>query len=496
MKKYDAIVVGAGLSGLMSALSLIKNKKKVLLLDSHNKIGGNIRTSKKGRFVFNNDLFNLYLDKKGEEEYRLSNILEQLGIEDSIKYVELNNYFRVISDKKDYTMPLGKDKFIAKMEEYVPDSKESMEVFFELATECREAIEYIRNGNIDIEELKEKYSNFMKVGFNSTSKVLDAIDMPVDAQSILNSCWLLLGSPETDMSFLDYAIFMLNAIEYGLKIPKYSNNNIAMMLLDKYLELGGELKLNCEVKRIVIEESRVNGVKLFDGSIVYANKVIVNSSINNVYRNLIAPNKIPRKALRSINKRSSNGNLFTVNLGLNRGFEDLGIKEYMTFLYHSLYSDDEYVRMSEISNGNMFAICPNVIDSKASDDGTCILSLNAVFFNKAFDKFTSKDTYFKDINDLALRLINYYQKKTNLSIIDFIEEIEIVTPIDVMAISNIDELSIYGYKLEEFESMLPKILNKKNEQYIEGLEICNGFNGDAYNYSYSLYNGFEVVNKK
>jgi prolycopene isomerase len=496
MKKYDAVVVGAGLSGLMSALSLIKAKKKVLLLDGHNKIGGNVRVSKKGRFEFNNDFFNFYLDKNGEEEYRLSNILEQIGLEDSTKYVELNNYFRVISDKKDYTMPLGKDNFIAKMEEYVPDSKESMAVFFELATECREALKYINTEDIDIEVIKEKYSNFMKVGFNSTSKVLDAIDMPVEAQSILNSCWLLLGSPETDVSFLDYGVFMANAIEYGLKVPKYSNNSIAMMLLDKYLELGGELKLNCEVKRIVIEEGKVNGVKLFDGSIVYANKVIVNSSINNVYRNLIAPNKLPRKALRSINKRLLGGNLFTVNLGLNRDFEDLGIKEYMTFLYHSLYSDDEYVRMSEISNGNMFAICPNVIDNKASEDGTCILTLNAVFFNNAFDKFTSKDTYFKDINDLAVRLINYYQKKTNITIFDFIEEIEIVTPIDIMAISNIDELSIYGYKIEEFESMLPKMLNKKKEQFIEGLEICNGFNGDLYNYSYSLYNGFEVANKK
>mgnify|MGYP002621384191 CR=1 FL=1 len=496
MKKYDAIVVGAGLSGLASALFLAKEKKKVLLLDSHNKIGGNLRTSKKGRFEFNNDFFNFYLDKKGDEEYRLSNVLEQLGVDDNIKFVELSNYFRIISDKKDYTMPLGIDAFILKMEEYVPNSKESIQVFFELAKECREALRYINSGKIDLDVLKDQYSNFMKVGFNSTSKVLDAIDMPVDAQSILNSCWLLLGSPETDISFLDYGVFMLNAIEYGLKVPKYSNNNIAMVLLDKYLELGGELKLNCEVKSVIVEESKVNGVKLFDGSSVYANRVIINSSINNVYRNLIAPNKIPRKALRSINKRMLGGNLFTVNLGLNRSFEDLGIKEYMTFLYHSLYSDDEYIRMGEISNGNMFAICPNVIDSRASEDGTCILSLNAVFFNNAFDKFTSKDTYFSDINNLALRLINYYQKKTNTVIFDYIEEIEIVTPIDIMSISNMDELSVYGYKLEEFESLLPKMLNKSNEQYIEGLEICNGFNGDLYNYSYSLYNGFEVSNKK
>jgi phytoene dehydrogenase-like protein len=33
MKKYDAIVVGAGISGLLAALTLSKHGKKVLILE-------------------------------------------------------------------------------------------------------------------------------------------------------------------------------------------------------------------------------------------------------------------------------------------------------------------------------------------------------------------------------------------------------------------------------------------------------------------------------
>ncbi|NOR85532.1 NAD(P)-binding protein [archaeon] len=43
-EKYDAIVVGGGISGILSALVLTKERKNVLLLEKTNVIGGNCRT--------------------------------------------------------------------------------------------------------------------------------------------------------------------------------------------------------------------------------------------------------------------------------------------------------------------------------------------------------------------------------------------------------------------------------------------------------------------
>ncbi len=44
--KYDAIVIGAGISGLLSALALAKEGKKVLVLEKNDYLGGNCRTYK------------------------------------------------------------------------------------------------------------------------------------------------------------------------------------------------------------------------------------------------------------------------------------------------------------------------------------------------------------------------------------------------------------------------------------------------------------------
>ena len=41
MKKYDVVVIGAGISGLLAALTLSKHGKKVLVLEKRQHIGGN-----------------------------------------------------------------------------------------------------------------------------------------------------------------------------------------------------------------------------------------------------------------------------------------------------------------------------------------------------------------------------------------------------------------------------------------------------------------------
>ena len=66
MNTYDAIVVGSGNSGLISALSLLKNKKKVLLLEANNNVGGLSRSVLKGRYEFETSVHNLYLDENNE----------------------------------------------------------------------------------------------------------------------------------------------------------------------------------------------------------------------------------------------------------------------------------------------------------------------------------------------------------------------------------------------------------------------------------------------
>ena len=52
MKKYDAIVVGAGSGGNIGALALQKGGKNTLLIEKHNITGGTGSSFRRGRFEF------------------------------------------------------------------------------------------------------------------------------------------------------------------------------------------------------------------------------------------------------------------------------------------------------------------------------------------------------------------------------------------------------------------------------------------------------------
>lgn len=71
MKKFDAIVVGAGSGGNIGALALQKSGKKTLLIEKHNITGGTGSSFRRGRFEFETALHQLYGitdDYKGEPD--------------------------------------------------------------------------------------------------------------------------------------------------------------------------------------------------------------------------------------------------------------------------------------------------------------------------------------------------------------------------------------------------------------------------------------------
>lgn len=497
MNNYDVIIVGAGNSGLISALTLLKNGYKVLLLDEHNNVGGFSQEKRKGRFIFDRTFNKFYLNNDNKEPYKLDNILKNIECKEKINYSSLSEVCQILTPEKSFNIPFGIDNYIDMVEELVPDSRKSLETFFNLAYECREAMDYIIKNvdRIDYDFIKKEFYNFMKVSGYSLSKVLDAIGMPLEAQEIVNVLWILLGSSEIEISFVEYAVLLLNIIEYGLRVPSDNGYSIPLSLANDYFEKGGELKLNSKVIKLLVDDNCVNGVKLQDGTIYYANHIIFNSSLHNVCCNLLSPSEVPRDAIKSMNKRELGGRVFTVNLALNRSAEELGLNKYTYIIYHSLDSDLEYNRMKEIANGNQISFVYNNANKDVSPIGTCLVSLNTIFFDDCYNDYVDKESIFNDDREVAQRLIQVFQKYTNVKIDDYIEEIEIVTPLVNMAEYGVVKGCTYGYKLSGFDNLLPRILNADNENYINGLYLCEGFDGDIFGYNSSFVSGYQVALK-
>ena len=106
MKKYDAIVVGAGVGGLAAANKLAKDGLHTLLLEKHNIPGGAVTTFRRGRFEF--EAGPHYFSHYGTKEtpQTMYKILEEFGLYDS-RSIIVNGHVPVEQKKGESPIKCG-----------------------------------------------------------------------------------------------------------------------------------------------------------------------------------------------------------------------------------------------------------------------------------------------------------------------------------------------------------------------------------------------------
>lgn len=495
---YDAIVIGAGNGGLIAALTLQKAKKKVLLLESHNLPGGVATTFKRGRFEFEASLHELCQYGTEETKGDVRRLFEQLGVADKIPMVDTKEtvHIQTLDTLEEYTMPVGVEQFTEKMEQYVPGSKQSMNDFFELCKETKEAFAYLNEskGHPDVEILKTKYKNFMVVSSYSVTKVLNAIKMPQKAQEILCSYWLYLGSPATELSFVHYASMVYSYIENHPVIPLKKSHELSLTLYEEFEKLGGTGKFLTPVSKIIVENNEVKGVETADKTKYFAKNIISNVSPNMVYGKLIEKDNVPQKARQLTNSRTFGARGVCVYLGLNKSPKELGLDHYSYFITHTLDSKKEFERMKHLKGDNLVAVVVNNAVPSASPKGTTLLNLTSLIFSDTFDHIVTKENYFELKEAIAENLIEVFETATKIKIRDSIEEIEIATPLTFARYTGHPEGVIYGYLAKASDNLLPRIMNMNQENYIDGLYFAGGFGPRLSGYSSTYMSGYMAAN--
>lgn len=490
LDNFDAVIIGAGNGGLIACLRLAKSGKKVLLIEKHNIAGGFATSFIRGRFEFEASLHELCDFGTKENQGELYKLFDELGVIEKVEFVNVPDAYRVISmdTKEDYTMPFGIENFIKKMEEYVPNSEKSVRIFFELAKECQAAMAYTSStrGKPDVSVLKAKYPNFMRVSAYPVEKVLNAIKMPRKAQEILNVYWSYLGTAEDKLGFLHYALMVLLYISLGAQIPKKRSHGISTALTKLILDNGGQIWYNEEVLKISTENGEVCGVELQSGIIIKTKHVISNVSPHIVYGRMINFDDIPVEQIKLANARQLAGRGFSMFLGLNKSKEELGLKDYSYFIYNSMDSKKEFERMKSIENNSQVTVCLNNALPDCSPKGTTILYFTSLYFSDCFNNAITEKNYFDLKEKLAIRYINAFEKATGVKIRDYIEEIEIGTPLTYAHYTGSPEGSIYGYYTADWDNMIHRLRTMYTEKHVKGLHFCggHGVRGSGYNSSY------------
>lgn len=245
---YDTIIIGAGMSGLAAGIRLAHFGQRVCVLERHTAIGGlNSFYRQRGR-IFDVGLHAITnFVPKGTRSGPFAQLLRQL---------------RFAWEEWALSPQLGSAIMFPNLTLRFSNEIELLE------GEIRRSFPQQIDGFRRLKTELVGYDSFGKPGGGRSARkvVGDMIDDPLLAEMIFCPILFYGGSQAHDMDFDQFSILFRAIFLEGLARPLAGVQAILKMLLKRFKDHGGELRLRAAVSKIVVKEGSVQKVILEDGS--------------------------------------------------------------------------------------------------------------------------------------------------------------------------------------------------------------------------------------
>jgi phytoene dehydrogenase-like protein len=291
-KEYDVIVIGSGLAGMTAANRLAQLGRSVLLLESHNKLGGFATwfwRRQKGNHTFDISLHGFpYGMVKTCRKYWSKEIAQ--------KIVQVKDV-RFINPQFELTTSFSKDDYIAKLTDHFGVAKQTVLDFFDHLAQMN----FYDQDQSTNQELFEKY-------FPGRNDIVRFLMEPITYAN---------GSDLNDPA-ITYGIVFSNFMNKGVYTFEGGTQNIINMMKEELIKNGVDIKLHSKVEKIIIEDGLCKGVHL-NGNEIKSKAVISNSNIKSTVFNLCGEKYFSADFLQKAKDIRLNSSSSQVYMGIKEG---------------------------------------------------------------------------------------------------------------------------------------------------------------------------------
>jgi phytoene dehydrogenase-like protein len=306
---YDAVIIGAGIGGLICANLLARDGLRVLLVEQHYMVGGYCSTFRRKGFTF--DAATHFYPLLGNPATITGRLLRELGVTNGWVKMDPVDHFH-FPDGSTFAVPADLDTYLSKLKKEFPHEVENLDRFFVLVREVYLSglLTYFRGRET---ERLEHYSQLT---------VREALDQHFHDQKLK----LLLaadcghwGSPPSRTSFVFDSMLRLSYF-LGNYYPRGGSQAFADELALRFEELGGHILTSANVSRIVVRNKTACGVeittRLAENHRVNAGVVISNADLLLTLERLIEPDNLDQDRVASIRRLRPTHPCFLVHVGL------------------------------------------------------------------------------------------------------------------------------------------------------------------------------------
>jgi len=337
---YHTIVIGGGISGLTTGAYLAKSGKKVLVIEQ-NSVPGGYWTS----FIRNGIIFDITAHwTVGSQE--VNKLLEELGMaplefsphEPLSHYINTKNGSKIILTK-------DKEQFINSIKKSFPMVKEeSLNKLFQISLAIDKELNSIKYQNQELmsffSKLILKVNSFIKLrktirySIKSAANLLQELFPGEELEGLRSSLHSI--APIKDISAIGMLVFIGFALKERAFHPVGGAKKVAQAFIEALEKNGGEILLSQKVKKILVEDKKIIGVKLENNEKFKSKFVVSTVDAHQTFSKLLDPKLVPNKFKERIDSTPLSDTFFIVSLVTDINPEIYGFDKSEFFIGSSL----------------------------------------------------------------------------------------------------------------------------------------------------------------
>ncbi len=335
---YDVIVIGSGMGGLSAAAHLANKKMKVLLLEQHYKVGGCTTNFTRGDFTFEAALHEMAGGGPGKKDRGLFQLMKLCGVDKKVKLYELPHFYRSVFPGVDVTLPNNWDGFKKALKRKWPDESAGVDTFHRLCTQLFDELMSLKDLHrygalkafITKAMVPVRQPLFFKWNDKTLKDLMDECFKSDDIKAVVSQLWVYYGAPADEQTALITLAATESYLTDGIWHIKGTSQALSNAYAERITELGGTIKTDTLVTKIIIKDGIASGVETQSGGKFTARYIVANTDPYQLIYKLVGKENLPGSYVRNIEKMKPANSLFGVYLGLNvdlkkRGYSDTEI---------------------------------------------------------------------------------------------------------------------------------------------------------------------------
>jgi phytoene desaturase len=368
--KRKIIVIGSGFGGLGAAIRLAAHGHKVEIFEKLDKLGGRA-------YVFEMEGFKFDAGPTVvTAPFMFDDIWEAAGKrrEDYFSLVPINPFYRIFNHEGRYFDYNDSEDFILdQIEKWNPPDREGYLKFMETTKPIFEKgfVELADKPFLSVTDMLRVAPDLIKMQSHvSVYKYVSKFVQNEFLRRAFSFHPLLIGGNPFDSSSI-YAMIHYLEREWGIHFAMGGTGQIIEAMGRLFTELGGKIHLNSEVDEILVDNRKVTGIRLKDGTVHKADDVVSNADVAFTYRNLIDKQYRRKYSDRKIERMKYSMSLFVIYFGTKRRYTDTDLVHHNIILserYKGLLNDI-FNRKVLADDFSLYLHMPTITDPSLAPEG-------------------------------------------------------------------------------------------------------------------------------